>query len=1596
MNHRTITRAIAGALLLVLLFTSAVPEPAVAKLLPLPPVDNSSLFASSVGSGITGPPYSSSPGTWTHELAGGEAWARANYQTGFISATAFSYLGGASAQADQWMTIDIPSGQISEVTVVANLIYLGGSKKNGISASSWGGSDKVWYVGSQEYKEELEPVFSLGNVIQAVIDFGLTIAPLAGTLAKLEETSKIMKIIDTLNTIKDVYGIVSDFKDLLAAGKAKSTTIAFSFTASQATKVGMGVRVDTSGCLAGNCFTIVAGVIDQVFVSVRPVTANSYLNFDSWTGYSADIIDNSGSNHKGIPNGPMPAFHGKSGAGIYFDGDRDWVKLDFSSNEKSVLAQQGTVEFWVKPDQVAETICFYGGSGSNTDGLGPDKEIQIGTDAYGRFNFYLGSYAANGFWKWASFGSYTPGTWTHVAVSYINMPAGRVAFYLNGQRTTPYGYYCSNEQSYANLTVDDILLGGPNAPRNFFKGSMDEVRVFSRILSDRDILTHCWQGIDVTAPSIPVVVTEPAFSPGTENYIACNPVSDSESGVSQYYFEISQSGSAASGIWTASPFRLFQGLTNGVNYSYRVKVKDRIGNESDWSVPVTSTQDNTLPDVTFASANVVGQVHAGLITFTLPISISDSGSGISQISTADTIPVDQFLSAPYPASISSIQLTIPQSDGPFYTGSTQSSISGEAIDAVGNRSYFSADMVKIDYEQPQGSITIKNGADYTNDNLVDLNLTYFHPPRDGFSKNGSPYFFVSGVKFSNDNSTWSDWINPNNTTAKATGNGYSSTYSGWSLSSGYGYKTVYAQFKDGAGHLSPVYSDTIGYGAVPSGQITINNGAYWTTDTIVTLNLNSPNATQMAFWNENENPPTAYNWVPCTATYPWNFTSTNGIKTVYVRFKDSIGQQTPNYSASIHLDRDALTGSLSINNGNPATNAINVTLNTSISTTYSGNPEMRFSNGSSWSEWESFKTSRDWQLTPGEGVKTVSVQFRNAAGRTSSSSALITFHQVPPFGTFSVNSGAAFTGTTTVSLRAHVSGDKYSVPEQTTSKQGDRGWYYYKAKDIKTFEALVWDNIVSPNKDKVPSCWNDKLGADGVAYLKVTGPDQGGIIQTGDGGDQAFNNVAIKWSADEDKKVGVVGELWAKSTGSNPDDSGKDDGVYFSVYCKTKNTGESKLISKSVINILHDSDKSYGIQEVPELAVKPGDEIIFYIDCGKSCDNDQVNYNFSITDSSEVAPCSVRFANLLPQNINSATNISEALWWQTLTGVSWSGWQSCNMDYQDTGWTLPNGDGPKTVIAQFQDGAGNLSTPLKVGITLDQTPPVIQSLVINNGTQETNSPDARLAISAADSASGISQMLISDPSSAGSWKAYNRNPVWQISQLGECRITVQVKDVVGNTSEAVQATIVYSLPSSDASLSNLTIRAANLAPAFAPSTLNYTSSVASSTTSIAVTPTANQSQATVTVNAIAVASGTPSGPIKLNTGVNTITILVTAGDKTARTYTIMVTRLASGTVVPVLTPNSPTNLSISAISGSQTRLTWRDNSTNETGFEIYRQEMNVQGVANKLVGSVKPNVTTFADAGLTPGSSYNYQVYAVSAASRSDFYAGAQITMPAK
>jgi subtilisin family serine protease len=97
-------------------------------------------------------------------------------------------------------------------------------------------------------------------------------------------------------------------------------------------------------------------------------------------------------------------------------------------------------------------------------------------------------------------------------------------------------------------------------------------------------------------------------------------------------------------------------------------------------------------------------------------------------------------------------------------------------------------------------------------------------------------------------------------------------------------------------------------------------------------------------------------------------------------------------------------------------------------------------------------------------------------------------------------------------------------------------------------------------------------------------------------------------------------------------------------------------------------------------------------------------------------------------------------------------------------------------------------------------------------------------------------------------------------------------------------------------------------------------------------------------------------------------------------------------VVNVVPLNAPTSLVATVISPTSVRLTWQDNSNNETGFEVQRRLATT--VTFDTIASVGANTTLLTDNGVLPSTTYEYRVRAVKGSARSNFSNTAQVTTP--
>ncbi len=126
---------------------------------------------------------------------------------------------------------------------------------------------------------------------------------------------------------------------------------------------------------------------------------------------------------------------------------------------------------------------------------------------------------------------------------------------------------------------------------------------------------------------------------------------------------------------------------------------------------------------------------------------------------------------------------------------------------------------------------------------------------------------------------------------------------------------------------------------------------------------------------------------------------------------------------------------------------------------------------------------------------------------------------------------------------------------------------------------------------------------------------------------------------------------------------------------------------------------------------------------------------------------------------------------------------------------------------------------------------------------------------------------------------------------GENQIPVIVTSANGTTKTyAVAITRKQEPKSGNADLSGLSLSHGSLSPAFSADVESYTAVVGSSVDSISITAATADTDATLTIDGHAEQGGQPSAGIALHVGANTIPVIVTAPNGTAKSYIVTVSR----------------------------------------------------------------------------------------------------------
>ena len=356
---------------------------------------------------------------------------------------------------------------------------------------------------------------------------------------------------------------------------------------------------------------------DTATANPTPPNQVTALAFNESSGTTC--ADSSGSGHTGtLVNGPTRT-PGKFGNGLTLDGTNDYVSVANPST-LNLGTSNFTIALWIKRQAtgVEHTVLSKTGDASWTTG---GKELFVsGSD--NRLN--LGCFGVG---EVSSTGTITnDGLWHHVAVTFVDS-SNTVAFFIDG---------VASGGGTLNLPADvasHVVKVGGHPAGHYFRGEVDEFRIFSRALSSGEVQSimnnAILSGPDTTPPvrsngqpsgTLPLGTTQATLS-----------LTTNENATSRYSPSPGTAYAAMPGTFTTtggtSHSTTVTGLTNGSSYTYYVRSIDASGNANtdDFAISFSIALSDTTPPVR-SNGQPSGTLPAGTTQATLSLTTNENAT----------------------------------------------------------------------------------------------------------------------------------------------------------------------------------------------------------------------------------------------------------------------------------------------------------------------------------------------------------------------------------------------------------------------------------------------------------------------------------------------------------------------------------------------------------------------------------------------------------------------------------------------------------------------------------------------------------------------------------------------------------------------------------------------------------------------------------------------------------------------------------------------------------------------------------------------------------------------------------------------------------
>ncbi|MFL5318092.1 MAG: Ig-like domain-containing protein, partial [Myxococcaceae bacterium] len=432
------------------------------------------------------------------------------------------------------------------------------------------------------------------------------------------------------------------------------------------------------------------------------------------------------------------------------------------------------------------------------------------------------------------------------------------------------------------------------------------------------------------------------------------------------------------------------------------------------------------------------------------------------------------------------------------------------------------------------------------------------------------------------------------------------------------------------------------------------------------------------------------------------------------------GQAGHSVSGTLHLTVNekstGVTGTVSINSDAKFTKNSAVTLALTGSSAAGAISQMRFSNdGTTFSAFEAFAATKSWTLdATADGLKTVTVELKDAAGESKQLTATITLDTAAPtISGFTIDNGATATKSGSVLLTVSATDNGSGIATIEASNDGTTfsgvssnpaNWALPSADGNDTVTVRVTD--AAGNSATTTA----SIIRDGTAPTITTATLNGGTTWS------RANTVSLQVAASD----GTGSGLWQLCVSGDVAQAACFSYTSSAFQLALSSGDGQKQVSVTVVDNVGNISSST-LATVSVDATPPAAQSLT-IDNGAAATN---NLTLTMTTAAaDPAPGS---------GLSTIEFSSDLLNWSTPQAYA----TSINV-------TVPAGDGARTFYARLTDVAGNVSVSpyTSATIKIDQTPPSGGTVVINSNATYANTTAVSLALTGTDATSSVTNACI--------------------------------------------------------------------------------------------------------------------------------------------------------------------------------------------------------------------------------------------------------------